>query len=278
MAECAVTLLFHQLSVLLQQERKLLGVTGREAEYNRGEMGEMMAFLRVADAKEDGDPQLKDWWLGKESSHLNKEFENQTKIVSEMQTIRARVEKASKSQQAYRNMYPVMLQGSTSILPGTEDQATAQVLEEVDIMGIEKLKKQLAEWFLSTDFGPQVISVVGMAGSGKTTLVKNVFYDAAVHMNFDHHLWLNVAKSFKAEQFLRDMIKQLLNEVKQPPIEGLESMDADEMKEFVYIFLQHKRYIVVLDDVCKIYAWEAIKHAFPKGTVAKSSSSHISIK
>ncbi|KAK4389172.1 Disease resistance protein RPM1 [Sesamum angolense] len=256
-------------SVLLQQERKLLGVTGREAEYNRGEMGEMMAFLRVADAKEDGDPQLKDWWLGKESSHLNKEFENQTKIVSEMQTIRARVEKASKSQQAYRNMYPVMLQGSTSILPGTEDQATAQVLEEVDIMGIEKLKKQLAEWLLSTDFGPQVISVVGMAGSGKTTLVKNVFYDAAVHMNFDHHLWLNVAKSFKAEQFLRDMIKQLLNEVKQPPIEGLESMDADEMKEFVYIFLQHKRYIVVLDDVCKIYAWEAIKHAFPKGACGR---------
>ncbi|KAL0324161.1 UNVERIFIED_CONTAM: putative disease resistance protein [Sesamum calycinum] len=61
MAESAIFFLFKQLSVWLQDEQKLLGGLKQEAELIRAEMGQLRAFLRVADAKEESDLQLKEW-------------------------------------------------------------------------------------------------------------------------------------------------------------------------------------------------------------------------
>ncbi|KAL0312418.1 UNVERIFIED_CONTAM: hypothetical protein Sradi_5641100 [Sesamum radiatum] len=60
MAESAICFLFEQLSIWLQEEQKLIGRLRHEAEFIRGEMGQMRAFLRVA-AKEESDLQLKEW-------------------------------------------------------------------------------------------------------------------------------------------------------------------------------------------------------------------------
>ncbi|KAI3445404.1 hypothetical protein Pfo_002069 [Paulownia fortunei] len=105
-----------------------------------------------------------------------------------------------------------------------------------------------------------------MGGLGKTTLVKKVYDDASVKLHFDHYVWITMSESFKVEQLLENMIKQLVGGVKQPPPQGLEAMSTDEMKEFIYKFLEHKSYLIIIDDVWKIYAWEAIRYAFPRST------------
>ncbi|PIN17867.1 Apoptotic ATPase [Handroanthus impetiginosus] len=297
MAESAVSFLFGQLSVWLQEEQKLLVGFKEEVELIHGEIGQMRAFLKVADTKEERDPQLKEWvrqvreiaydaedvlerymlqfahhdthgfrgYLKKIYAPL-KNLKARRQIASEIKAIRLKLENASKRQQTFSDTYPVMNQGSSSTSARYDGRGDALLLEEVDVIGIEKPKELLLTWLSSINSGLKVISVVGMAGLGKTTLVKKVFDDASVKMKFDHHAWITVSESFNVENLLQNMIKRLLKDVKQPPPQGLEAMMADDMREFIYNFLQNKNYIIVLDDIWKIDAWEAVRYAFPRRT------------
>ncbi|KAL3825342.1 hypothetical protein ACJIZ3_021371 [Penstemon smallii] len=299
MAESAISFLCNQLSIWLQHEKDLLGGLKQEVQYIRDEMMQMIAFLRVADSKEENNPQLKAWVRQVREiaydtedvldeymvrfprrdaiglcgciEHIyytikNLKFSN--KSAYEIQTIQHKLEKVSKSQQRYKDMCGVNdLASSSTLIKDTwyDGRGDALLLEEADVVGIEKPKKKLIDWLLPTDqLGLKVISVVGMGGLGKTTLVKKVYDDASLKSNFNHLVWITVSESFKIEHLLRNIIRQLVDEVKKPPPQGLEVMNVNKMKEHMYKFLQHKNYIIVLDDVWQIHAWEAMRYAFPR--------------
>ncbi|KAL3825331.1 hypothetical protein ACJIZ3_021360 [Penstemon smallii] len=278
MAESAVSFLCDQLSIWLQQEGELLGGLKQKVQYIRDEMMHMKAFLRVADSKEENNPQLKEWvrqvreiaydtedvldeymprfalpaatgFRGhlKKSYYTVRNLKSHRRIASEIQTIKHKLENISKSQQTYKDMCGVSDLASSSTL-------ITDTWYDADVVGIEKPKKKLIDWLSSMDFGMKVISVVGMGGLGKTILVKKVYDDASLKSNFDHHV----------EQLLGNIIRQLVDEVKKPPPQGLEVMNVNEMKEYIYMFLQHKNYIIVLDDVWQIHVWEAMRYAFPR--------------
>ncbi|PIN19661.1 Apoptotic ATPase [Handroanthus impetiginosus] len=297
MAEIAVSFVFDQLSVWLQEERKLLAGIREEAEFIHGAMGQMRAFLRVADAKEESDPQLKEWvkqvreiaydtedvlerYMLRFAHHDARRFRGNLKkicaslknlkdrhqIASEIKAIRSRSEEALKRQQVFRDIYPIMNQGSSSTPAWYDGRMDEMLLEEFDVVGIEKPKEQLLTWLSSIEDGLKVISVVGMAGLGKTTLIKKVFDDISVKMRFDHHAWITVSESFTVKNLLQDMVERLLEDVKEPPLRGLEARNADEMRQFIYNFLQNKDYIIVLDDIWTTNAWEAVRYAFPRST------------
>ncbi|KAI8010057.1 Disease resistance protein PIK6-NP [Camellia lanceoleosa] len=61
MAEIAVFHLLANLAPFVQQEANLLIGVQEEIEYIRDEFERMTAFLRVADAMEENNPQLKVW-------------------------------------------------------------------------------------------------------------------------------------------------------------------------------------------------------------------------
>ncbi|KAI8011316.1 Disease resistance protein PIK6-NP [Camellia lanceoleosa] len=61
MAETAVFHLLANFASFLQQEAHLLTGVQNEIEYIRDEFDHMMSFLRVADAIEENDPELKVW-------------------------------------------------------------------------------------------------------------------------------------------------------------------------------------------------------------------------
>ncbi|KAL3825332.1 hypothetical protein ACJIZ3_021361 [Penstemon smallii] len=299
MAEIAVSFLCNQLSIWLQQEGELLGRFKQEVQYIRDEMMHMKAFLRVADSKEENNPQLKEWvrqvreiaydtedvldeymhrfvFRGatgfhghiKKSYYTVKNLKFHHRIASEIQIIKHKLENVSKAQQRYKDICGVNdLASSSTLIKDTwyDGRGDALLLEEADVVGIEKPKKKLIDWLSPTDqVGLKVISVVGMGGLGKTTLVKKVYDDTSLKSNFDHHVWITVSESFKVEHLLGSMIRQLVDEVKKPPPQGLEVMNVDEMKEYIYRFLQHKKYIIVLDDVWQIHVWEAMRYAFPR--------------
>ena len=53
-----------------------------------------------------------------------------------------------------------------------------------------------------------VISVVGMGGSGKTTLVANIYNNGDVRRHFDCYAWITVSQVYDIEDLLRSMIKE----------------------------------------------------------------------
>ncbi|XP_058201650.1 disease resistance protein RPM1-like [Rhododendron vialii] len=140
----------------------------------------------------------------------------------------------------------------------------ALLLQEADLVGIDKPKSHLIQLLVDEDPRLKVLSIPGMGGLGKTTLTKKVCNDAIVKRHFQNHAWITVFESFKVKELLKDMIRVLFEKVRQPLPRGVDSMDANNLKGIINAFLQQKRYVLVLDDVWDIRAWEVLRIILPE--------------
>ncbi|KAJ8754399.1 hypothetical protein K2173_002850 [Erythroxylum novogranatense] len=295
MAEALVSFLISKLAEFLQEEEKLLGGFRAEVEYISDELEFMKAFLRVADAMEENDPVLKvlvkkvrDVAYDMEDAldnfrlHLAndqrrgffgsarklyfsvKKLTAKRQIATRLQSIKARVISISEAHRRYLIKNNIIEQGlNSNRLPRLECQGDALLLEEADLVGIDVPKSQLIGSLLAEKAERNIFSVVGMGGLGKSTLVKKVYDDSEVKKNFKFRAWITVSQSFKMEDLLKDMIHQLFRAVKKPVPEEVESMNNDQLRQRIKKFLQSKRYLIILDDVWQIAAWDAVKLALP---------------
>ncbi|XP_027152174.1 disease resistance protein RPM1-like [Coffea eugenioides] len=142
-------------------------------------------------------------------------------------------------------------------------RAQSLFIEEAQLVGIDKPKAELISKILDDHSQLKVVSVVGMGGLGKTTLVKKVYDDAAVKKQFQSHAWITVSQNFQFSDIIKNLIQQLYNEIRESVPPEVESMNEIMLSEFVRDFLQERRYILVLDDVWSIDDWEAIKCVLP---------------
>ncbi|CAM8885115.1 unnamed protein product [Rhodiola kirilowii] len=143
-------------------------------------------------------------------------------------------------------------------------QEDALFLEEADLVGIAEPKKKLIKLLVNSDDAElRVIPVVGMAGLGKTALVKNIYDDMKVKMYFQSHAWISVCQTFKIEELLRDLIQQLYGENRSLVPSEIDRMNIEELIKQIQTLLNRTRYLVVLDDVWSIDVWISIKIAFP---------------
>ncbi|XP_058224553.1 disease resistance protein RPM1-like [Rhododendron vialii] len=297
MAEVAV---FHLLSnfatylgTYLKEEAKLLTGVGKEIEYIRAEFKQMKIFLRAADAMEEGNPELDVWvkqvreaaydtvdaldmymlrlghhhgpgfrgFLCKVSCFI-KTLKARHQIASEVKEIKSRFVDISVGYQRYNDIY--RSSSTHSGIAWNDCRGDALLLKEADLVGIDKPKSQLLQWLVDEDPQLKVISVAGMGGLGKTTLTKMVYDDATVKRHFQTHVWITVSETVKVEELLKDMIRQLFEEVRQPLPQSMDNMDTNGLKRTINDFLQQKRYVFVLDDVWHIPKWQFRKIIFPE--------------
>lgn len=276
-------------------ENKVKLFTGVQAEviYLKGRLELIRAFLRAADALEESDEELKVWVkqvrdVAHEAEDLLDELDlvqvvhNHTngfsiylrirnmkaryRIAHELKNINSRMQTISSIHKRFVSKLDTALEASSSIYPGNawhDQRGDALLLENTDLVGIERPKKKLIGWLMKGCPGRKVFSVTGMGGMGKTTLVKKVYDDPEVSKHFKACVWVTVSQSCKIEELLRDLAKKLFSEIRRPIPEGLESMCNDKLKMIIKDLLQRKRYLVVFDDVWHMYEWEAVKYALP---------------
>ncbi|KAF8393976.1 hypothetical protein HHK36_020178 [Tetracentron sinense] len=139
-------------------------------------------------------------------------------------------------------------------------------IEDDDLVGIEQESDLLLKWL--TDEQPQrtVISVVGMGGSGKTTLVAKAYKSQIVKQHFDSYAWITVSQTYAIEDLFRRIIREQFEPNKEMVPMDLSSMYYRKLVETLVNFLQPKRYVIVLDDVWDINLWRKINVGFPNGT------------
>ncbi|KAL7205141.1 hypothetical protein ACSBR2_018128 [Camellia fascicularis] len=128
-----------------------------------------------------------------------------------------------------------------------------------DLVGLEDGKEQLLGWLMDKE-EPQrtVISVVGMGGSGKTTLVAQAYNSQIVKRQFDCYAWITVSQTYVVNDSLRSIIKEFYRGAKEAIPMDLSSMGYRELIEMITNFLQLKRYVIVFDDAWSSNLWRDI--------------------
>ncbi|PHU30146.1 hypothetical protein BC332_02239 [Capsicum chinense] len=231
----------------------------------------MIAFLGVADAFEEGDAEVKVWvrqvrdiandiedvidesMLLSYDHHFRgsccfienlvfsiRNIKSRYKLVFDIQAIKSRVYNIAVGHQRYRYKFYVPEQGSSSNQAydtANDRRGDTLLLEEAELVRIGNPRQQLIGWLVEDDPRLKVVSLVGMGGS--------------------------VSKSFKVEKVLKDMIRQLYDEVKHPAPEGLSTMSSNMLKAIAKTFLQSRMYVLVFDYIWTIQAWEVIRYALP---------------
>ncbi|XP_030925031.1 putative disease resistance protein RGA4 [Quercus lobata] len=99
-----------------------------------------------------------------------------------------------------------------------------------------------------------VVSIVGMAGMGKTTLAKQVYNDERVKRHFDRTIWVCVSDHFDDKRILREILELVTHTPNK-----LENKTA--ILECLQKELRGKKYLLVLDDVWSedLIKWDTLR-------------------
>ncbi|XWS73829.1 hypothetical protein CRYUN_Cryun02cG0163100 [Craigia yunnanensis] len=103
-----------------------------------------------------------------------------------------------------------------------------------------------------------------MGGSGKTTLVANIFNKRSVKQHFDFCIWITVSQQYSIEELFRSMVKDVYKQRKEVPMQ-VDTMSYRVLVDTLVQYLQSRRYLIVLDDVWNIEFWQEIHIALPEG-------------
>ncbi|KAF7082197.1 hypothetical protein CFC21_086077 [Triticum aestivum] len=114
--------------------------------------------------------------------------------------------------------------------------------------------------------GRKVISVWGMGGLGKTTLVRSIYRNQ--ELGGWKRAWATALRPFNPEVLLRNLALQLQNTIQEDPAgatsTGLQKksitvMNLQELKQELARLLTVKKCLIVLDDISSTFEWELVK-------------------
>lgn len=126
------------------------------------------------------------------------------------------------------------------------------------MVGLGDQLKKLKDWLLRGPYRLDIISVVGMVGIGKTTLVQKAYHDSTVVYLFPCCVFVTIDVEYE----LRDILLLVLHQMGFD-IDGMHREEDEELGTRLYRFLKGRRYLIVLDDIRSTLFWSELKRFFP---------------
>jgi disease resistance protein RPM1 len=176
-------------------------------------------------------------------------------IAEEINDIEKKIENVVKRKERWLPQ----TQLSPNLLADIERKRSQDCLLDViqdDLVGIEENRRLLTGWLNSDEQVTRLITVSGMGGLGKTTLVTNVY--EREKNNFTTHAWIVVSQNYDVVQLL----KKLLRKIGEQEQSQLLDLDAHDLKAKVKEILAGRKCLIVLDDVWNQEAYTQIRDAF----------------
>lgn len=166
----------------------------------------------------------------------------------------------------------------TNGIPGNQSKCDGQktvvrALEESRLIGREKEHSDIIKLISSREH-LSVISVWGMGGLGKTTLVKDVSQSQQLIGMFDKRACVTVMRPFILKELLVNLIMQINTESfekkvatdfwRGPRQNTIAMMGVDDLIKELDSHVNGKRCLIVLDDFSSTAEWDQIIKSFPK--------------
>ncbi|CAA7409551.1 unnamed protein product [Spirodela intermedia] len=133
----------------------------------------------------------------------------------------------------------------------------------LSVVGFAEAERSMTEQLLNGEGELAVISVVGMGGTGKTTIAKKIYRSEAVKHHFDYRAWVTVSQKFTPTELLRSTLRSILDCIPETWIEKLAIKNLTDMQlvETLRTCLENARYLVVIDNIWEKGTWGLINSA-----------------
>jgi len=295
----AVKSLVNKLGSLLAQEYTLIGGVRDDIQYITDELGSMQAFLnRLKRAPGSHDEQRLDWMKQvREVSYdiedcvdnvdhrlsgeprgsgmlvfLRKKWYLLTTlyarhcIASEIGNLKARAQHVSERRKRYgvKELENDRGPSTGASVPQDIVAPPPHLIGTTEPVGLEDAKKELQPWF--TDEGQQIfVAIVGFGGLGKTTLAMELYREFGE--KFECRAFVLASQKFQLATVLKSLIKQLHEQqsgASKNDLEGIENWSEEVLKKKLADQLKEKRYLIFIDDIWSVFAWENIRDSFTK--------------
>ncbi|XP_039777410.1 uncharacterized protein LOC120644765 isoform X4 [Panicum virgatum] len=147
--------------------------------------------------------------------------------------------------------------------------------EESQLIGRQREILEVVELISNKDSQrSQVISVWGMGGLGKTTLVNGVYYSPKLSDKFEKRVFVTIMRPFDPSEHLRRLIvglhegsstkEELLGNSVSNTKKQLALKSVEELTKEVAKLLETKSCLIVLDDLSSTTEWDLIIPDFPQ--------------
>ena len=157
----------------------------------------------------------------------------------------------------------------------TRRKTMASAFEESQLIGRENEKSELVTLICNQSTQDiLVISVWGMGGLGKTSLVKDVYESQKLIAMFEKCACITVMRPFILKEFLRSLIVQLSVQSSSEKKGAMDfghgtrntvaMMGVEALINELARLLKGKKCLIVLDDVSYRAEWDHIIQCFPK--------------
>ncbi|EYU24356.1 hypothetical protein MIMGU_mgv1a022056mg [Erythranthe guttata] len=135
-------------------------------------------------------------------------------------------------------------------------QPTCSTPEKNTMVGFDEQLLRLLDKLTGQRCDRQVIPIVGMGGIGKTTLAKNAYEHSLIVHRFDIRTWVTISQEYNVRELFVQLLSTLISEMDSETNEQL-------LGQKLHKILWGRRYLIVIDDIWSVEAWEEVSRFFP---------------